>query len=228
MALKKAELETPTSCGKLDYEAASVEDAIDPDLEKRVVHKLDIRLAPMFAVLYFVAYLDRSNISNAAVAGLKEQLHLSGAEYSTAVSVFFATYVAFEVPLVLAMKKFRPRRAIAFMVASWSLVTIGTAFVRTYGALCALRVLLGLFEAGFFPCLILYISQVYKREEQVCSVSVLWLAPSDILLLGPSTCVSIYLHCSFGYVWRTYRNRNHLHCPLSRHGFLEVRTYQDQ
>ncbi|KAI8195418.1 hypothetical protein KHU50_010922 [Colletotrichum sp. SAR 10_65] len=65
----------------------------DSQLEKQVLRKLDLRLAPLFATLYFVAYLDRSNIGNAAVAGLTEDLGLSGSQFSTAVSVFFATQV---------------------------------------------------------------------------------------------------------------------------------------
>ena len=141
--------------------------APDPEFERRVLRKLDFRLAPLFAVLYFVAYLDRSNIGNAAIAGLTEELGLSGSQYSTAVSVFFATYVAFEIPVVLAMKKLKPHRAISMMCLGWSIVTIGTAFVKKFGDLVAVRLLLGLCEAGFFPCLSLYITMVYKREEQV-------------------------------------------------------------
>lgn len=139
----------------------------DRQLEKKVVQKLDLRLAPMFAVLYFIAYLDRSNIGNAAIVGLTEDLKLTGAQFSTAVSVFFATYVAFEIPVVLAMKKLKPSRAITMMVIGWSTITIGTAFVKNYGELVAVRLLLGLCEAGFFPSLSLYITMVYKREEQV-------------------------------------------------------------
>jgi MFS family permease len=162
------EKETPYDLtGKTDVAMASSEVLVDPVMEKRVLRKLDLRLAPMFAVLYFVAYLDRSNIGNAAIVGLKKDLNLTGSQYSTAVSVFYATYVVFEVPAVLVMKKLKPHRSIAFMAFSWSVVTIGTAFVRSYGALAAVRVLLGWCEAGFFPCLSLYISSVYKRQEQV-------------------------------------------------------------
>ena len=142
--------------------------AVSPSLEKRVLRKLDLRLAPMFAVLYFVSYLDRSNIGNAAVAGLKDDLRLSNSQFSTAVSVFFATYVAFEIPTVLAMKKLRPHRAISFAVVGWGALTIGTAFTKHFGELVAVRLLLGVFESGFFPCLSLYITMVYRREEQVC------------------------------------------------------------
>ena len=148
--------------------ATSSNVALNPELERRVLRKLDLRLAPLFAVLYFVAYLDRSNIGNAAIAGLTAELGLSGSQYSTAVSVFFATYVAFEIPVVLAMKKLKPHRAISMMCLGWSIVTIGTAFVKKFGELVAVRLLLGLCEAGFFPCLSLYITMVYKREEQVC------------------------------------------------------------
>lgn len=139
---------------------------LDRQLEKQVVRKLDRHLAPLFAALYFVAYLDRSNIGNASVAGLNDDLGLSGAQYSTAVSVFFGTYVPLELPAVLLAQRVGPHRAIAGMCLGWSAVTIGTGFVKNFGDLIAARVLLGLCEAGFFPCLILYISIVWKKEEQ--------------------------------------------------------------
>lgn len=161
---------------------------LDRQLEKQVVRKLDWHLAPMFAALYFVAYLDRSNIGNASVAGLNADLGLSDGQYSTAVSVFFATYVALELPVVLLTQRVGPHRAIACMCLSWSAVTIGTGFVKGFGDLIATRVLLGLCEAGFFPCLILYISMVYKKEEQVRTS--IFVGLQDIRLSKPelSTC----------------------------------------
>lgn len=154
----------------LPQEVASMTIVPDRQLEKQVLRRLDLRLAPLFATLYFVAYLDRSNIGNAAVAGLVDDLGLSGSQLSTAVSVFFATYVAFELPVVLGLKKLKPNRAISFMCFGWSVVTIGTAFVNNFHELIAVRLLLGLAEAGFFPCLSLYITMVYKREEQVLAL----------------------------------------------------------
>ncbi|KAH7010185.1 high-affinity nicotinic acid transporter [Ilyonectria destructans] len=139
---------------------------VDPIIEKRVLRRLDYRFAPLFCALYFMAYLDRSNIGNAAVAGLKDQLNLSGPQFSTAVSLFFATYVILMLPLVLAVRKLKVHRAISVMVAAWSLVTIGTAFVRSFGSLLACRLILGICEAGFFPCISIYITMVYNRREQ--------------------------------------------------------------
>ncbi|KAI0530281.1 high-affinity nicotinic acid transporter [Xylaria digitata] len=147
-------------------EAASSEIYIDPVLHERILRKLDMRLGPLFCLLFLSSYLDRSNIGNAAVAGLNTQLGLSGSQYSTAVSVFFATYVAFMVPSVLLLRKFKPHRCIAIMAGAWSIVTIGTAFVRSYSSLLAARLILGFCESGFFPCISLYLTMVYNREEQ--------------------------------------------------------------
>lgn len=139
----------------------------DRQIEKQVVHKLDWRLAPLFAALYFITYLDRSNIGNAAVARMTTSLRLTGPRSSTAVSVFFATYIPLELPIVLAMQKMGPHRAIALMCFGWSVITIGTVFVKNFRQLIVMHVLLGITKAGVFPCLNLYITIVYKKEEQV-------------------------------------------------------------
>ncbi|PNH34113.1 hypothetical protein VD0002_g8748 [Verticillium dahliae] len=107
---------------------------------------------------------------------MRDELGLSGAQFSTAVSVFFATYVAFMVPFVLALKKLKTHRAIAVMAFAWSIVTIGTAFIKSYSGLLACRILLGVCESGFFPCISSYITMVYNRHEQGLRFSYLFAA----------------------------------------------------
>jgi MFS transporter, ACS family, DAL5 transporter family protein len=113
---------------------------VDPVLEKKVLRRLDKRFAPLFCALYFMAYLDRSNIGNAAVAGLRTDLGLTGPQFSVAVSVFFATYVVFMVPFVLAQRWLKTHRAIAAMACAWSVVTICTAFVSNVSTSLASRI----------------------------------------------------------------------------------------
>ncbi|EOO00771.1 putative high-affinity nicotinic acid transporter protein [Phaeoacremonium minimum UCRPA7] len=139
---------------------------VDPVKEKKILRRLDLRLAPIFMSLYFLSYLNRSNIGNAAIAGMKTQLNLSAGEYSTSVSVFYATYVGLIFPLVLALRKLKTHRAMTVMSFAWAIVTIGTAFARSYGGLVACRLMLGVCEAGFFPCISLYMTMVYNRREQ--------------------------------------------------------------
>lgn len=94
-------------------------------------------------------------------------------QWSTAVSIFYATYVTFETPLAMLMKKVTPRLMLSLICVVWSLTTIFTGFVTSVGGLYASRLVLGACEAGLFPCLNLYISMVYRREEQAKRVSYL-------------------------------------------------------
>ncbi|KAI4594982.1 hypothetical protein KJ359_007233 [Pestalotiopsis sp. 9143b] len=149
---------------------------VDPAAEKRLLRKLDTFLAPMMVLFFLVAYLDRSNIGNAAIAGMTEDLDLIGNRLNVAVTLFYVTYIAFEIPASLILKKARPSRLIPFFIIGWSAVIIGSAFMKNYATLIATRLLLGAFESGLFPCLTLYLSTFYKKEEQARRISYLFVA----------------------------------------------------
>ena len=95
---------------------------------------------------------------------------------SDAVTLFYVTYVAFEVPCSLVLKKFHPRRMIPMLIFCWSVVLIGTGFMKNVGQLYASRLLLGVFESGLFPCLALYLSSWYKPREQALRISYLFVS----------------------------------------------------
>ncbi|CAI4602479.1 BCE_3a_G0033620.mRNA.1.CDS.1 [Saccharomyces cerevisiae] len=139
---------------------------IDEQEEKALVKKLDFRLLPMLAFMYFLSSLDRSNIGNAYTSGMKEDLNLTSRQYSNCVSVFYSTYLAAELPAVLVLKRANVKYYMSFLVFSWSIITLSSGFVRSHKSLLALRVLLGTFEGGFFPAMTLIISIVYKPQEQ--------------------------------------------------------------
>ncbi|KAF2813634.1 major facilitator superfamily transporter [Mytilinidion resinicola] len=103
-------------------------------------------------------------------------LNLTGNRLNVAVTLFYVTYIAFEVPASLALKKLRPSRLIPFFVICWSAVIIGAAFVNNYAGLIATRLLLGCFESGLFPCLTLYLSTFYQPLEQARRISYLFVA----------------------------------------------------
>ncbi|GAV55382.1 hypothetical protein ZYGR_0AV00130 [Zygosaccharomyces rouxii] len=139
---------------------------IDKYEERKLVKKLDIRLLPMLAFMYFLSSLDRSNIGNAYTSGMKEDLRLTSKQYSNCVSVFYSTYLAAELPAVLVLKRTNVKYYMSFLVFSWSIITLCSGFVKSHKSLLALRVLLGTFEGGFFPAMTLIISIVYKPQEQ--------------------------------------------------------------
>lgn len=149
---------------------------VDPILEKSAMRKFDRWAMPQFGILILIAYLDRTNIGNAKVFGFEEDLNLKDNEYGNLAMLFYVTYVAFETPWVIAIKRFGANRIIALCFVLWSAVTIGTGFIRNYHQGIAARLLLGAFESGCFPCLVFMISTIYTREQQGKRIAVLYAA----------------------------------------------------
>jgi sugar phosphate permease len=122
----------------------------DPN-DKKLLRKLDLHLIPTMTLLYLLSYLDRVNIGQAKLDGLTDSLHLTDAQYKACLSVFFATYVIFEIPSNLILKKLRPSRWIPMIMVAWGIVMTLMGLVQSYGGLLACRLALGAVEAGLFP-----------------------------------------------------------------------------
>jgi MFS family permease len=156
--------------------ATSVGTYVVPELEKSAMRKFDRYAMPHFSILILIAYLDRTNIGNAMVFGFEKDLNLTGNQYGNLAMLFYVTYVAFETPWVIAIKRFGANRIIALCFVLWSSVTIGTGFIKNYHQGIAARLLLGAFESGAFPGLVFLISTIYNREEQGKRIAVLYAA----------------------------------------------------
>lgn len=105
---------------------------------------------------------------------MPEAIGASHSQFSIAVSIFYATYVTFETPSALLLKKLTPRYVITGLCLVWSLATIFSGFIHNVGSLYATRLILGACEAGLFPSLNLYLTMVYQRDEQAKRVSYLF------------------------------------------------------
>ncbi|KAJ2979071.1 hypothetical protein NUW58_g7298 [Xylaria curta] len=116
--------------------------------ETAVRRKLDRQLVPMITILYLLCFLDRINIGNARIQGLNEDLDLYGYRFNIATSIFYVIYLIVEVPSNIILKRVGPRWYLPALVLGFGVVSIGTAFVKTYEQLVGARVLLGLFEGG--------------------------------------------------------------------------------
>ncbi|KEZ46290.1 hypothetical protein SAPIO_CDS1211 [Scedosporium apiospermum] len=122
--------------------AALLQEFTGPKYDK-LMRKMDLHLIPIIAVLYLLAYLDRGNIGNARLAGLEKDLGMAGDQYNVALTIFFVSYIVFEVPANMALKYLSPR--------VWRLL--------------AARFFLGVPEAGIFPACAYYITSWYTRHE---------------------------------------------------------------
>lgn len=165
--------------------------AADPALEARVVRKVARRLLPFLGVLYFINYVDRTNIGFAKLT-MSADLGLSETMFGLASGLFFVGYLLFEVPSNLALQRFGARRWIARILVTWGLVAAGMAFVQGPVSLYWLRVLLGIAEAGFFPGVMLYLTFWFPRAYRVRLIGLFLLAlPLSAAIGAPASALLI-------------------------------------
>lgn len=115
-------------------------------------------------------------LGNARVFGFEEDTGMSGTNFNYVSMYFYVPYVIFETPWVITVKKFGPGRVLAVAIVCWSAVTIGTGFTSSYGEVISCRVLLGFAEAGLFPALTFFISQIYPPSSQAKRIAVLYVS----------------------------------------------------
>ncbi|TKX18846.1 MFS transporter-like protein 169 [Elsinoe australis] len=134
--------------------------------EKKLVRKIDLLLLPTIWLMYLLSYMDRTNIGNAKIAGMADDLHLTSAQYSIVLVVFFVGYVLFEPPSNMVLVRSKPSIYLPTLMVIWGVLTCVMSVVKSYHHLIILRIFVGIMEAGFAPGILLIISSWYKREEQ--------------------------------------------------------------
>jgi len=161
------------------------------------------RLLPFLFLLYVVAYLDRVNIAFAAT-GLQRDLGMNAAAYGFGAGIFFVGYVLFEVPSNLILERVGARRWISRILLTWGIVAALMAFVATANQFFGLRLLLGIAEAGFFPGIVLFLSQWVPVSHRARMLAGFMLAiPMAGLLGGPISAGLLSLHGLLGMAgWR--------------------------
>lgn len=127
------------------------------NLERSTMRQITWRLLPLITLLYFVAYIDRSNLSFAALT-MNQDLGFGHQVFGLGASFFFVGYVVFQIPGNLALQRFGARRVIALIVFIWGLCAAGMGLVNTSQEFYLARFILGSAEAAFFPGMIFYIA----------------------------------------------------------------------
>jgi D-galactonate transporter len=141
-----------------------------------VYRKVTWRLLPFLMLCYVVAYLDRVNVGFARLQML-EDLRFSETVYGLGAGMFFIGYFFFEVPSNLFLHRVGARVWIARIMITWGLVSASFMFIRTPASFYALRFILGVAEAGFFPGIILYLTYWYPSHRRSRVVALFMAAP---------------------------------------------------
>ena len=155
------------------------------DLEARVSRKLMLRIIPFVMLLYFVSFLDRVNVGFAAMT-MNKAIGLSPTAFGLGGGLFFIGYFLFEVPSNLILHKVGARLWIARVMVTWGIVSAASAFVIGPNTFYALRFVLGVAEAGFFPGIILYLSLWFPaRQRAVAAAWFMAAAPISTAIGSP-------------------------------------------
>ncbi|KIW42401.1 uncharacterized protein PV06_05956 [Exophiala oligosperma] len=153
----------------------AVVDIPDPDeglseeerkkIDRKLLWKLDLQLLPWLTLLYLISFLDRTNIGNAKIDGLQEDLNMTNNEYNDTLTIFFISYSVFEPLTQIMLKRFKPSIFLPIIMLLWGICMTCMGLVHNFSGLMAARWFLGLTEAGLFPGVNYYLSCWYRRFE---------------------------------------------------------------
>src|SRR3984885_16322900 len=143
---------------------------MDDVIEKSAMRKIYIRRLPFAILSYFLAYIDRINVSFAALT-MRGDLGISATAYGFALGTFYWGYFIFEVPSNVVLEKVGARIWIARIMITWGILAGLTAVVTGSTSFAIVRFLLGVAEAGFFPGIILYFTYWFPSHHHARIVS---------------------------------------------------------
>lgn len=157
-----------------------VASTVDPKAERKLLWKLDVCILAFAIMLYLSAYLDRSNIANARLMGIEEDiLNGNDTNYAIALSCFYITYIIFAIPGTLMAKQINPSRSIAAGVMIWSIAATCQAAAFNPAGLFVCRLFVGFGEAFFAQAMAFYLSLWYTKHDLAKRVGI-WVSAGAI------------------------------------------------
>src|ERR1700741_694480 len=172
------------------FEASKASPVLEGVAYKAVFSKIDWRLIPLVLIAYMVAYLDRINIGYAQLQ-MKQTLPFDDAVYGLGAGIFFVGYFLFEVPSNLLLEKIGARKTLLRIMVLWGLAACAMMFVSTPLQFYVVRFLLGAFEAGFFPGVILYFTYWYPQVRRGQVIAIFMSATTIIAVIAGPLCGAI-------------------------------------
>jgi MFS transporter, ACS family, tartrate transporter len=168
-------------------------------LETRTMAKVSRRLIPFVIICYFVAYLDRVNLSFAALE-MNKDLKFSSTVYGIGAGVFFISYFLLETPSNLIMLRMGARRWIARIMFTWGILSGSMAFIWNEPSFYIVRFLFGAAEAGFFPGILYYLTLYFPAAYRARMVSMFMVAiPVSAVIGAPLSTAILYLDGFLGF-----------------------------
>ncbi|WP_427307504.1 MFS transporter [Cupriavidus sp. H39] len=172
--------------------------------EHRIIGMLVRRLIPFLALIYVVAYIDRSVVGFAKLH-MNAAIGISDAAYGLGAGLFFVGYFLCEVPSNLALERFGARRWFARILFTWGVITMAMALTSGPHSFYVLRFLLGAAEAGLYPGILYFLTKWFPMRHRARIIGLLVLAqPIALIITGPIAGLVLSTHGVFGMSnWQT-------------------------
>ncbi|MCA8009159.1 MFS transporter [Burkholderia cenocepacia] len=167
----------------LAHASASAPTSASAFSDALLFRKIAWRIVPFLFLCYVVSFLDRINIGFAQLQ-MKHDLGFSDAMYGLGAAVFYVGYVCCEVPSNMLLARFGARRTFTRIMLLWGLASTGMMFVSQPSHFYVLRFLLGVFEAGFFPGIVLYLTYWFPVNRRAAAISVFFAGVAVAGVLG--------------------------------------------
>ena len=180
------------------FGASEAGPTIDDALTRGAFRKIAIRFVPVLLLAYVFNYLDRTCVGFAALT-MNRDLGLSPSEFGFGAGIFFLGYSVFEIPSNLAMYRFGARRWLARILISWGFVSAATAFAVGPNSFYAVRFVLGIAEAGFFPGVTYFLAAWFPAQYRTRMLAWFVLGiPLSSVIGGPICSSLLQLNGVFG------------------------------
>ncbi|OQE27795.1 hypothetical protein PENSTE_c004G08929 [Penicillium steckii] len=161
-----------------------LETTVTPELERKVLWKLDLYLIPLMGFCYMLQYMDKLALSQATLFNLAEDLNLQGTQYNWSSAVFYFGYFAWSWPSGYLIVRLPLGKYLALAVFIWGGVLMCHAACTNFGGLMAARFFLGVGEASIAPGFALITGMFYKREEQPARQAAWFIGNSIATIVG--------------------------------------------
>lgn len=176
---KQDDLDCSNGEGKFvnDLQQAETQVDLDSHLDEILDRKFDIHIVPWLFGIWLFAFIDRSNIGNAKIDGLVEDLGIAtGTSYNLALLVFYIPYILVDVPSNWVIKYVKAGTYLPTLITAWGVVSTCLGFTKSLGGLIAARLFLGAFEGGLLGGIVVYLAMFYRRHQMLRRVGYFYCA----------------------------------------------------
>ncbi|PLN78361.1 MFS general substrate transporter [Aspergillus taichungensis] len=157
-----------------------------PEEEKKLVRRIDFKVLPLLCLTYGLQYYDKAMLSQAAIFGLRDDLHLTeGNRYSFSAAIFYLGFIVGAYPAMTLAQRFPIERVASALVVVWGICLILTPACFNFKGLFAQRFFLGLLESGISPMFMLIVGGWYKKDEQALRMGVWYCWTGYVSIFSP-------------------------------------------